>query len=142
MRVAAVISKRLWLASVISSDQARRALRVFAALSAATLLLAAMPAKNRSNPLAWDLLLLSGFATFLAGLLATRSSKENFETMLNRLGRRGVISEIDKVKNAMEQMAEGWTHVVAAGVAISIFVAFIAVMISDPRHVSQRIGLC
>src|SRR3954454_23247340 len=142
MRVAVFISKWLWFDPVISSGQARRALRIFAALSAIALILAAMPAKNRSNPIAWDLLLLSGFGTFLAGLLATRSSKENFETMLNRLGRRGVIREIDKVKDAMEQMAERWTHVVAAAVAISIFLAFIAVMISDPRHVSQRIGLC
>src|SRR5689334_19516546 len=108
MRVAAIVSNRLWLAPLISSNQARRALQIFASLSAVTLIFVAMPAKNRSNPFAWDLLLLSGFATFLAGLLATGSSKENFETMLNRLGRRGVLSEIDKVKTDMEQMAGRW----------------------------------
>jgi hypothetical protein len=106
------------------------------------LIFGAMPAKNRSDPFAWDLLLLSGFATFLAGLLMTGSSKENFETMLERLGRRGVISDVDGVKDAMEQMAARWTRVVATGVALSILCAFVAVMISDAPHPSLRIGLC
>jgi hypothetical protein len=85
---------------------------------------------------------LIGFATFLAGLLASRSSKKKFETMLDRLGRRGVISGTDGVKNAIDQMAARWTRIVAMGVALSILGAFVAVMISDPLRASQRIGLC
>ena len=142
MRLAGLVHNRPGAGSQIFSDYAKQALEVLTALSAILLIFGAMPAKNRSDPFAWDLLLLSGFATFLAGLLATRSSKEKFETMLDRLGRRGVISGIDGVKNAIDQMAARWTRVVAMGVALSILGAFVAVMISDPLRASQRIGLC
>jgi hypothetical protein len=142
MRVAGLVHKRLWIAPFISSDHGRRTLKILAALSAVILIFGAMPAQNRSNPFAWDLLLLSGFATFLAGLLATGSSKENFENMLDRLGRRGVISDIGTIKNDMEQMAERWMHAIALGVAISILAAFVGVIISDPQHATRRAGLC
>jgi len=142
MRLAGVAHNRPRVESLMQADHARRFTRVLIALSIVLVIFGAMPAKDQSNPFAWDLLLLSGFATFLAGLLATQSSKKRFETMLDRLRRRGVISGIDDVKNAMEQMAARSTHVVAAGVALSILCAFIAVMISDPAHASLRIPLC
>jgi len=69
------------------------ALKIFAGLSAFTLIFAGQ--KSIEPILRGTLLLLSGFSTFLVGLLATWSSKENFETMLGH----GVISEIDKVKS-------------------------------------------
>jgi hypothetical protein len=142
MRVAGILRKRLWIGPLTPADHGGLTIKILAALSAVILIFVAAPAKERSNPFAWDLLLLSGFATFLAGLLATRSSKDKFETMLDRLGRRGVISEIDRVKTDMEQMAERWTQSVATGVAISVLGAFIAVMISDPEHAGRRTGLC
>ncbi|MDQ1470751.1 MAG: hypothetical protein QOJ99_2231 [Bryobacterales bacterium] len=142
MKLAGLIRNWPWAESLIPSDHGKRATEVLVALSAVLLIFGAMPAKNRSNPFAWDLLLLSGFATFLAGLLATGSSKENFESMLDRLGRRGVISEIDRVKNAMDQIAARLTRVIASGVALSILCAFVAVILSDPAHASRRVGLC
>src|SRR5690348_13098482 len=121
MRIAGFVHNWPWTEFLFEAgENGKRATEILAALSAVILIFGAMPGTNRSNPFAWDLLLLSGFATFLTGLLATRSSKENFETMLDRLGRRGVISEIDRVKTDMEQMAERWTQSVATGVAISV----------------------
>ena len=142
MRLVGLVQNRPWAGPHVLSDHGKKATEVFIVLSAALLIFGAMPAKDRSNPFAWDLLVLSGFATFLAGLAATRSTKERFESMLDRLGRRGVISEIDRVKNAMDQMVVRWTRVIATGVALSISCAFLAVMASDPQRAVQRIGLC
>ena len=121
MRVAASISKWILLAPVMSSDQARRALRIFAALSAIALIFG----RNAGQELVQPNCVGSAFVVRFRYVSRWPARHEVEQGKLRNHaeppGRRGVISEIVKVKDAMEQMAERWTHVVATAVAISIF---------------------
>jgi hypothetical protein len=142
MRLTGTAANEQQSALPIARGTGRKALKLFAASSMLLVVVAAMPTRNRSNPFAWDILLLSGFTTFLLGLLATGSSKKRFEAMLDRLGRRGTITGIEKLKDHMEQRAERWMHWIATAVSVSVFAAFVAVMISEPKSAVQRIPLC
>ena len=92
--------------------------------SAIVLLIEAIPPEKLGKPFSWDLLLLTGFATLIAGLLLAGTSRERFERMLDRLARRGVIPDAEAVKSGMEKQAQQWMQRVAACVSLVIALTF------------------
>lgn len=92
--------------------------------SAIVLLFEAIPPDKFRNPFSWDLLLLTGFATLIVGLLLAGTSRERFERMLDRLARRGVIPDAEPVKTEMEDQAQHWIQRVAACVSLVIALSF------------------
>ena len=97
----------------IDRQNGARYLRPALLLNAIGVLYFSQPVVNRANPFAWDVLLLSGFATLIVGLLLAGSSKSRFERTMDRLSRRGVLDRVDDVKKTMERRANRWKHSVA-----------------------------
>jgi hypothetical protein len=80
-------------------------------------------------PSKWDVLLISGWCTFILGLLLVRSVPARFERMLERLLRRGVLrvdTQDRGLKRAMELKTRLWGRVGAGVVAAAILLAFLA----------------
>lgn len=119
-----------------------RAVTILALASAALTIFGAMPSQNRTNFFSWDVLLLSGFAALLLGLAATESTSTRFETMLERLARRGSLAGIEKLKIRMEELTTQWTRWIALLVSSCVLLAFVGAIISQPKLAIQRLGLC
>jgi hypothetical protein len=109
-------------------------------LSAIGVLYSSQPVDNRTNPFAWDVSRLSGFATLIVGLLLAGKSKNRFERTMDRLARRGVLDRVDEVKKTMERRADRWKHSVAAVAALAEFALFVSIIVKD--HTPTRIPLC
>jgi hypothetical protein len=76
-----------------------KTLYAFLIVSAVLLVPYAMPFVDRRNVFAWDILLLSGFATLALGLVLARSGPPRLERMLDRLVRRGVLITIEPLSD-------------------------------------------
>jgi len=62
--------------------------------------------------------------------------------MLERLARRGSLSGIEGLKIRMEKLTQQWTLWVALFLSSLVLLAFVGVMISQPKLAIQRFGLC
>ena len=105
-----------------------KTLPVSLVVSAIVLILGAMPAVNRCNVFAWDMLLLSGFVTFIVGIALARSGQRRLEKMLDRLVHRGTLSTVEPladIKNYLEQKARWWQIRGGVVVAAGIFTVFL-----------------
>jgi hypothetical protein len=108
-----------------------RYLRPAMVLSAIAVLYYSRPVVNRANLFAWDLSLLSGFATLIVGLLLADQSKDRFERAMDRLARRGVLEGVDEIKKTMERRSRRWKHSVAAIATLAELALFAKVIISS-----------
>jgi hypothetical protein len=124
----------------IDRQNGARYLRPALLLNAIGVLYFSQPVVNRANPFAWDVLLLSGFATLIVGLLLAGSSKSRFERTMDRLSRRGVLDRVDDVKKTMERRANRWKHSVAAIAALAVAAGFVRVIVLT--HAPTLIPLC
>ena len=79
------------------------------------------------QPLKWDVLLISGWITFLVGLIAVQSVPRRFEAVVSRLIRRGVLDagEGPALGTAMEARAHRWGLAGAAAAGLFILGAFV-----------------
>jgi len=123
-----------------TSQSLARYLPLALVLSAIGVLYSSQPVVNRTNPFAWDISRLSGFATLIVGLLLAGKSKNRFERTMDRLARRGVLERVDEVKKTMERRADRWKHSVAAIAALAEFAFFVSIIVKD--HTPTRIPLC
>lgn len=112
-----------------TSPSYARYLRPALVISATVVLYFSQPPGNRTNPFAWDVMLLSGFATLIVGLLLAGASKGRFELTLDRLARRGVLDRAGDVKKIMEQRVTRWKHGVATVAAWAVLAGFATVII-------------
>ena len=79
-------------------------------------------------PRHWDVMLISGWAVFIVGLLMVRDLPARFEIMLDRLTRRGVIQWNDdrqQVTHTIRASAILWERIGALAVGIAIILAFL-----------------
>ena len=105
-----------------------KTLPVSLVVSAIVLILGAMPSVNRGNVFAWDMLLLSGFVTFIVGIALARSGQRRLEKMLDRLVHRGTLSTVEPladIKNYLEQKVRWWQIRGGVVVAVLIFTVFL-----------------
>jgi hypothetical protein len=73
------------------------------------------------------MLLLSGFATLIAGLALARSSQQRLDAMLDRLVSRGALSlsgQLGELKDGLKQRAAGWKTTGSLIVAASFLIVF------------------
>jgi len=116
-------------------------------VSAIVLIPNAMPSADRRNVFAWDMLLLSGFATLVAGLALARNSRRRLERMLDRLVHRGALTTVGPLadmKAELEQNARVWKNAGAAIVALCVLVAFLVMIVMNWRtpRAGSLAGLC
>jgi hypothetical protein len=81
------------------------------------------------NPTDWDMLLLSGVATFAIGLWLAGRIKTKMEQDLDHLAARGSINiepkQLASFKGMLELQAEGWARGIGFVSAIAILLAFV-----------------
>ena len=125
-----------------------KTLYAFLIVSAVLLVPYAMPFVDRRNVFAWDMLLLSGFATLAVGLVLARSGPRRLERMLDRLVRRGVLITVEPlsdIKTDLEQKTRVWRTAGAVIVAACVLISFLTLITMNwrtPRAGSLlRLGL-
>lgn len=125
-----------------------KTLYAFLIVSAVPLVRNAMPFVDRRNVFAWDMLLLSGFATLAVGLVLARSGPRRLERMLERLVRRGVLITVEPlsdIKTDLEQKTRVWRTAGAVIVATCVLISFLTLITMNwrtPRAGSLlRLGL-
>ncbi len=81
------------------------------------------------NPSAWDLLLLSGVATFILGIYLWLDIPRNLETMLLRLLHRGTLDVSEEKLRAFEvtlhAKADRWAQYAGVLIALATLLAFV-----------------
>lgn len=125
-----------------ASGNSQRWFYLVTGVSLAILLWEARPRGSPTNFFAWDILLISGFLTFVAGLMIAQGGRERLERMLGRLANRGSLGgeTLVKIQDGLEDCTHGWMRAGGLVVAVSILMAF-TVLIWLNRGTPRAISL-
>jgi uncharacterized membrane protein len=108
----------------------QRWLYLLTGFSLAILIWQSRPTGSTTDFFAWDILLISGFLTFVAGLMIAQGSRERLERMLDRLANRGSLTgeTLTNIEVGLEARTRGWIRAGGLVVAASILIAFTVVI--------------
>ena len=138
----AEVAKHSLRSTTAVSGKPQRWFYLMTGFSLAILLWQAKPNGPLTDFFEWDILLVSGFLTFVAGLIIAQGSRERLERMLDRLANRGSLTgeALAKIEDGLEERTRGWIRAGGLVVAASILIAFTVVSWHN-RGTSRAISL-
>ena len=116
----------------VESRWQRRCFYLFILLSLIGVVLSAIPEGKARDPLAWDLLMVSGFLTLVAGIFVARDARPKMEGSLSRLTDRGLLevpgNEVKELEAKLEERASIFIRVGGPAAALAILIAFLVLI--------------